>query len=74
MASLTILFAILFNGQKLTLFIVLDLLIALTGVCWVLGARMVLIRRNYQQCRHQSLSYLLAFLGRLYGRRTARSQ
>lgn len=41
--SLTILFAILFNGQKTNWLIVPGLLIALTGVCWVLGARMVLI-------------------------------
>ncbi|MDI5166129.1 hypothetical protein MJL22_28910, partial [Salmonella enterica subsp. enterica serovar Montevideo] len=32
-----ILFAILFNGQKTNWLIVPGLLIALTGVCWVLG-------------------------------------
>ncbi|EEK3571589.1 aromatic amino acid efflux DMT transporter YddG, partial [Salmonella enterica] len=35
--SLTILFAILFNGQKTNWLIVPGLLIALAGVCWVLG-------------------------------------
>lgn len=35
--SLTILFAILFNGQKTNWLIVPGLLLALVGVCWVLG-------------------------------------
>lgn len=35
--SLTILFAILFNGQKTTRLVIHGLIIALTGVCWVLG-------------------------------------
>ena len=35
--SLTIAFAILFNGQKTTLWVIPGLLISLLGVCWVLG-------------------------------------
>ncbi len=35
--SLTILFAILFNGQKTNWLIVRGLLLAPVGVCWVLG-------------------------------------
>ena len=35
--SLTVLFAILFNGQKASLLIVPGLLLSLFGVCWVLG-------------------------------------
>ena len=35
--SLTIAFAILFNGQKSTLWVIPGLLVSLLGVCWVLG-------------------------------------
>lgn len=41
--SLTILFAILFNGQKTTWLVIPGLIIALTGVCWVLGVKMASI-------------------------------
>lgn len=35
--SLTIVFAILFNGQKSTLWVIPGLAVSLLGVCWVLG-------------------------------------
>lgn len=72
--SLTILFAILFNGQKTNWLIVPGLLIALTGVCWVLGGENGLNPGEIiSNVATSPLSYLLHFLGRLYGRRTARS-
>lgn len=62
--SLTILFAILFNGQKTNWLIVPGLLIALTGVCWVLGGENGLNPGEIiSNVATSPLSYLLAFLG-----------
>lgn len=62
--SLTILFAILFNGQKTNWLIVPGLLLALVGVCWVLGGDNGL---HYDQIINNittsPLSYFLAFIG-----------
>jgi len=62
--SLTIVFAILFNGQKSTLWVIPGLIIALLGVCWVLGGDQGLhpdeIIRNIVS---NPLSYALAFAG-----------
>ncbi|MGG7446923.1 aromatic amino acid DMT transporter YddG [Kosakonia oryzendophytica] len=62
--SLTIVCAILFNGQKSTLLVVPGLLLALVGVCWVLGGDSGLniadIQRNIIS---NPLSYALAFAG-----------
>ncbi len=62
--SLTIVFAILFNGQKSTLWVIPGLLISLLGVCWVLGGEEGLhleeITRNVVS---SPLSYALAFAG-----------
>lgn len=62
--SLTILCAILFNGQKSTLWVVPGLLLALFGVSWVLGGDSGLsvagIRANIIS---SPLSYALAFAG-----------
>ncbi|AID24879.1 drug/metabolite DMT transporter permease [Salmonella bongori] len=62
--SLTILFAILFNGQKTHWLIVPGLLIALTGVCWVLGGENGLNSSEIiNNIASSPLSYFLAFLG-----------
>ncbi len=62
--SLTILFAILFNGQKTNWLIVPGLLLALVGVCWVLGGDNGL---HYDEIINNittsPLSYFLAFIG-----------
>ncbi|HCM9713674.1 aromatic amino acid DMT transporter YddG [Enterobacter kobei] len=62
--SLTIAFAILFNGQKSTLWVIPGLILALLGVCWVLGGEQGLhpdeIMRNIVS---NPLSYTLAFAG-----------
>ena len=62
--SLTIVFAILFNGQKSTLWVIPGLILALLGVCWVLGGDQGLhpdeIMRNIVS---NPLSYTLAFAG-----------
>lgn len=62
--SLTILFAILFNGQKTNWLIVPGLLLALVGVCWVLGGENGL---HYDEIINNittsPLSYFLAFIG-----------
>jgi len=62
--SLTIVFAILFNGQKSTLWVIPGLILALLGVCWVLGGEQGLhsdeIMRNIVS---NPLSYTLAFAG-----------
>lgn len=62
--SLTIAFAILFNGQKSTLWVIPGLILALLGVCWVLGGEQGLhpdeIMRNIVS---NPLSYALAFAG-----------
>ncbi len=64
--SLTILFAILFNGQKTNWLIVPGLLLALVGVCWVVEA----VTMGYIAMMKSSiispaspLSYFLAFIG-----------
>lgn len=62
--SLTILFAILFNGQKTNMAIVPGLLLALTGVCWVLGGENGLHPAEIiNNITGSPLSYFLAFLG-----------
>lgn len=62
--SLTILFAILFNGQKTNWIIVPGLLLALTGVCWVLGGENGLNPGEIiNNITTSPLSYFLAFLG-----------
>ncbi|MDH6632613.1 UNVERIFIED_ORG: drug/metabolite transporter (DMT)-like permease [Lelliottia amnigena] len=62
--SLTIVFAILFNGQKSTLWIVPGLLLALLGVCWVLGGEKGLhIDEITANVISNPLSYGLAFAG-----------
>lgn len=62
--SLTILFAILFNGQKTTLWVIPGLVLAVAGVSWVLGGdqgiNLADISRNVLS---SPLSYLLAFSG-----------
>lgn len=62
--SLTIVFAILFNGQKSNLWIVPGLLLALLGVCWVLGGEKGLhIDEITANVIANPLSYGLAFAG-----------
>lgn len=62
--SLTILFAILFNGQKSNLWIIPGLLLALLGVCWVLGGEKGLhIDEITANVISNPLSYGLAFAG-----------
>ncbi|WP_236307522.1 aromatic amino acid DMT transporter YddG, partial [Enterobacter bugandensis] len=62
--SLTIVFAILFNGQKSTLWVVPGLAIALLGVCWVLGGEQGLhIGEIIRNVVSNPLSYTLAFAG-----------
>lgn len=57
--SLTILFAILFNGQKTNWLIVPGLLIALTGVCWVLGGENGLNPgEKLWECRDEALALI----------------
>lgn len=62
--SLTIVFAILFNGQRPTLWVIPGLAVSLLGVCWVLGGEQGLhlddIMRNVIS---SPLSYALAFAG-----------
>lgn len=62
--SLTILFAILFNGQKTNLLIVPGLAISLLGVSWVLGGEQGLnIDEITSNVISNPLSYILAFVG-----------
>lgn len=62
--SLTILFAILFNGQKTSWIIVPGLLLAITGICWVLGGENGLNPGEIiSNITSSPLSYFLAFLG-----------
>lgn len=62
--SLTILCAIIFNGQKSSLWVVPGLLLALLGVCWVLGGDQGLnIAEIRQNIISSPLSYALAFIG-----------
>lgn len=62
--SLTVLFAILFNGQKTTWIIVPGVLLAITGICWVLGGENGLNPGEIvSNITSSPLSYFLAFLG-----------
>ncbi|WP_318365293.1 aromatic amino acid DMT transporter YddG [Enterobacter sp.] len=62
--SLTILFAILFNGLKSMLWVIPGLLISVTGVSWVLGGDSGLnIADIRQNVISNPVSYLLAFCG-----------
>lgn len=62
--SLTIVFAILFNGQKSSLWVVPGLLIALFGVSWVLGGEQGLhVDEIASNILSNPLSYGLAFAG-----------
>ena len=62
--SLTIVFAILFNGQKSSLWVVPGLLIALFGVSWVLGGEQGLhVVEIVSNILSNPLSYGLAFAG-----------
>ena len=62
--SLTILFAILFNGQKSTLWVIPGLAISLLGVGWVLGGENGLhVHDIMQNIVSSPLSYGLAFAG-----------
>lgn len=62
--SLTIVFAILFNGQKSSLWVVPGLLIALFGVTWVLGGEQGLhVDEIVSNILSNPLSYGLAFAG-----------
>lgn len=62
--SLTILFAILFNGQKATPWVIPGLILAVMGVSWVLGGDQGLnIHDITQNIVSSPLSYSLAFTG-----------
>ena len=62
--SLTILFAILFNGQKSSWLVIPGLLLALLGVGWVLGGEHGLqLEEIISNVISSPLSYLLAFIG-----------
>ena len=62
--SLTILFAILFNGQKSSLWVIPGLLLSLFGVTWVLGGEHGLdIAEITRNVISSPLSYILAFVG-----------
>ncbi|MTH46026.1 aromatic amino acid DMT transporter YddG [Intestinirhabdus alba] len=62
--SLTILFAIFFSGQKASWLIIPGLMLALTGVCWVLGGDDGLnIAEIISNISSRPVSYLLAFIG-----------
>ncbi|XWJ89865.1 aromatic amino acid DMT transporter YddG [Phytobacter ursingii] len=62
--SFTILFAILFNGQKATLWVIPGLILAIIGVSWVLGGEEGLNFHDItQNILSSPLSYSLAFVG-----------
>ncbi|MDQ4427861.1 MAG: aromatic amino acid DMT transporter YddG [Yokenella regensburgei] len=62
--SLTVLFAILFNGQKSTWVIIPGLLLSLFGISWVLGGEQGLdIDEIVSNVISSPLSYFLAFIG-----------
>lgn len=62
--SLTIVFAILFNGQKSTLWVIPGLALSLLGVSWVLGGEQGLqVDEILRNITSSPLSYALAFSG-----------
>lgn len=62
--SLTIAFAILFNGQKARWWVIPGLLLSLLGVSWVLGGKEGLnLAEIKQNIASSPLSYILAFVG-----------
>ncbi|MDX6022297.1 aromatic amino acid DMT transporter YddG [Scandinavium sp. V105_16] len=62
--SLTILFAILFNGQKARWWVIPGLMISLLGVSWVLGGEQGLnLGEIKDNIASSPLSYILAFVG-----------
>uniref|UniRef100_A0A8H9YSY9 Aromatic amino acid DMT transporter YddG n=1 Tax=Pseudomonas tritici TaxID=2745518 RepID=A0A8H9YSY9_9PSED len=62
--SLTIVFAIVFNGQKINLWVIPGLLISLLGVAWVLGGEQGLhLDEIVSNVVSNPLSYGLAFAG-----------
>ncbi|WP_163363105.1 aromatic amino acid DMT transporter YddG [Enterobacter cloacae] len=62
--SLTIVFAILFNGQKSSLWVIPGLALSLLGVCWVLGGEQGLqVNEIIRNVVSSPLSYALAFAG-----------
>ncbi|MDU1458527.1 MAG: aromatic amino acid DMT transporter YddG, partial [Klebsiella sp.] len=62
--SLTILFAILFNGQKSSWLVIPGLFLAIFGVTWVLGGEHGLnIDEIISNVVSSPLSYILAFIG-----------
>lgn len=62
--SLTILFAILFNGQRTNWLIVPGLILAVLGISWVLGGEEGLNPGEiYRNILSSPLSYILAFIG-----------
>lgn len=62
--SLTILFAILFNGQRSSWLVIPGLLLALLGVSWVLGGEHGLnLDEIINNVISSPLSYFLAFIG-----------
>jgi drug/metabolite transporter (DMT)-like permease len=62
--SLTILFAILFNGQKSSWLVIPGLFLALLGVTWVLGGEHGLKPDEIiSNVISSPLSYILAFVG-----------
>ena len=62
--SFTILFAILFNGQKATLWVIPGLILAIIGGSWVLGGEQGLNFHDItQNILSSPLSYSLAFVG-----------
>lgn len=64
--SLTVLFAVLFNGQRAGLLIIPGLLISLLGVCWVQGGDDGFsVSSMVAGVRSNPLSYGLAFAGAL---------
>ncbi|HFZ8993432.1 TPA: aromatic amino acid DMT transporter YddG [Citrobacter freundii] len=62
--SLTVLFAILFNGQKSSVLVIPGLFIALLGVIWVLGGDHGLnVKEIKSNIVSSPLSYILALIG-----------
>ena len=62
--SLIILFTILFNHQKTTMMVIPGLILAILGICWVIGGEEGLdVRRMAFNIRNNPLSYCLALNG-----------